>query len=433
MISSRAFHINKLGAKLTLYALISVGFALAVFFVAQAGANHALDAMSADEAFEEKQNALVASDVQQYVRENDLSIADANRLWDMPGVDVSFFIMLYSDGALIDAQGEVGYYLNKEDTGRLYPISFSDGEMQMYIWNYGYYASYYRIADAVCCVLAFIAFVTLFVCLIRKKLRYILQLEQELSLLEGGDLEHAITVRGNDELGSLARGIDDMRRSFIERQQGEAEAIRANQSLVTAMSHDLRTPLTSLLGYIELMQSGQYADEAQLRHFISASRNKVYRIKEMTDALFEYALCSGGESPAQLRSIDAYKLFSQLITEHAFELESAGFKTTLLLPAFRASVQADPVRLARVFDNISSNIKKYADPAQEVRLELSLAGTWVRICVVNRANAKSAAESNHIGLKTCERILQQHNGRFSAQCVDGSFSVTIELPVWDDE
>ncbi len=431
MTESR-LHFNRLGVKLTLHALLSVCAALAVFFIARAGANHIIDRISMDPDLESRQNERAAAVVQRYVTSNALSSTDVAELQNVPGAETSFLIMLYSDGELVDENGSVQYQLTAEEMNRLYPISFADGEALVYIWNYGYYTYYYRIADAVCGALAFFTFVTLFVCLVRRRLRYILLLERELSVLEGGDLEYKITVQGNDELASLAKGIDDMRRSFIERRDGEAEAIRANQALVTAMSHDLRTPLTSLLGYIELIQNGQYSSNEQLLHFISASRDKVYRIKEMTDTLFEYALCSGSELPAELRSMDAYELFSQLLTEHSFELESAGFQTELRLSAFRADVQADPARLARVFENITSNVKKYADSGAPVQMELSLEHVWVRIAVKNAINAQNAVESNRIGLKTCEKIIQQHKGRFLAFGEGGVFTVVTELPVWDE-
>lgn len=202
----------------------------------------------------------------------------------------------------------------------------------------------------------------LFVFLIHKKLNYILRLENELAILEGGNLQYPITIQGNDELTCLAQGIDDMRRSFIERQQGEAEAIRANHALITAMSHDLRTPLTSLTGYIELLQNQQYATEEQRQYFIQASRDKVFRIKEMTDALFEYALCSGDDVPAQLEAMDAYELLSQFVEEYGFELEGAGFQLERAIPPFQAQVLADPSRLSRVFDNLTSNLKNMRTP-----------------------------------------------------------------------
>ena len=251
----------------------------------------------------------------------------------------------------------------------------------MYIWDYGFYTIYFRVFDMISALFAFFSFVVLFVFLIHKKLNYILRLENDLAILEGGNLEYPITIQGNDELTCLAQGIDDMRRSFIERQKGEAEAIRANHALITAMSHDLRTPLTSLTGYIELLQNQQYASEEQRQYFIQASRDKVFRIKEMTDALFEYALCSGDDSPAQLETMDAYELLNQFVEEYGFELEGAGFRIERSIPLFQAQVLADPSRLSRVFDNLTSNLKKYADPAYPIQVSLSVQGDRVDVTV----------------------------------------------------
>lgn len=97
-------------------------------------------------------------------------------------------------------------------------------------------------------------FALMLVMLIRGKIRYIDLMEQEIQILKGGDLDYRITVKGKDELASLAAEIDAMRCAIKERQQKEEEAGKANRELVTAMSHDLRTPLTSLLGYVDILQ-----------------------------------------------------------------------------------------------------------------------------------------------------------------------------------
>jgi len=76
---------------------------------------------------------------------------------------------------------------------------------------------------------------------------YILQLSKEIQILEGGSLEYAITVKGKDELSKLAEGIEGMRKSFKRMIRKETEIVRENQKIVTEMSHDLRTPITSVM------------------------------------------------------------------------------------------------------------------------------------------------------------------------------------------
>lgn len=96
-----------------------------------------------------------------------------------------------------------------------------------------------------------------------------------------GKLEHRVRVQGNDELGELAMGIDRMRQSILRHRKSEDAMREANSELVTAMSHDLRTPLTSLLLYLEMLDRDKVSDEEQKKHLIHQSFSKAESIKDM--------------------------------------------------------------------------------------------------------------------------------------------------------
>ncbi|WP_346937045.1 histidine kinase dimerization/phospho-acceptor domain-containing protein [Clostridium sp.] len=101
-------------------------------------------------------------------------------------------------------------------------------------------------------------------------------LKSEIKILEGGNLTHEITINGDDELSSLAQGINEMRKSFIGRLESEDKARLANSELITAMSHDLRTPLTVLVGYLDIIKYNKYKTDENLRQYIHNSREKAY-------------------------------------------------------------------------------------------------------------------------------------------------------------
>ena len=102
-------------------------------------------------------------------------------------------------------------------------------------------------------LLSGLCFAVILYLLIRKKVKYIELLGKELEILKGGDLNYQITIRGNDELAALAGEMDSMRRAIRSRQEEEELAHLANRGIVTAMSHDLRTPLTALMGYLDIL------------------------------------------------------------------------------------------------------------------------------------------------------------------------------------
>ena len=252
-----------------------------------------------------------------------------------------------------------------------------------------------------------------------------------MDILAGGDLSYRVTVAGEDELSELASGIDQMRLSILEHQRSEDAMRSANSQLVTAMSHDLRTPLTSLLGYLELMERGKYEDDGQLRHFISRSREKALRIKEMADKLVEYFLVysSEWEKPG-LETVAADEVLRHFWSEYAFSLESAGFTVRTDFGAPDGTMQVNIDLLRRAFDNLYSNLLKYADPAQPIEIGYRQEEGRIALTVVNHVSPRrDAKESTNIGLGTCRRILEYHGGSFSAKEANGVFRAALSLPL----
>ena len=264
-----------------------------------------------------------------------------------------------------------------------------------------------------------------------KRLLGIDAVKDELDILAGGDLNYKVTVRGNDELSELARGIDEMRRSILEHQEAEEKMRAANSALVTAMSHDLRTPLTSLLGYLELMDRGKYKDEAQLKHFISRSLEKTLRIKGMADKLFEYFLVYSSEwGPPVTELLDADELVQQFWGEYAFSLENEGFLVRYELEPLNGKLRTDTALLRRAFDNLCSNLYKYADRGAEIRILCLRVGDSLSLSVSNGISPeRGLKESTNIGLNTCARIIDHHGGSFSYFEEDSTFTVCISLPL----
>lgn len=318
-----------------------------------------------------------------------------------------------------------------EDPEREYELTLSDGTVtRAFLYYYAGDAYYYWLI-VVSSVTGFALFSLLFITFVHRKLTYIMQMKDELDILAGGDLNYKVTVRGNDELSELARGIDEMRRSILEHQKAEEKMRAANSALVTAMSHDLRTPLTSLLGYLELMDRGKYKDEAQLKHFISRSLEKTLRIKGMADKLFEYFLVYSSEwGPPVTELLDADELVQQFWGEYAFSLENEGFLVRYELEPLNGKLRTDTALLRRAFDNLCSNLYKYADRGAEIRILCLRVGDSLSLSVSNGISPeRGLKESTNIGLNTCARIIDHHGGSFSYFEEDSTFTVCISLPL----
>ena len=313
--------------------------------------------------------------------------------------------------------------------GKLYPMRFADGVYQIAIGD----SSQNRelaVNTILAVILAGISYIAIQLRYTGKLTRRIVALSRKASEVSAGDLETPITVKGEDEIAALALDMDTMRRSVIERMGNERRAWEANSELITAISHDIRTPMTSLIGYLGLLKERSLPEE-QRSQFTDSAYDKAMELKTLTDELFRYFLVFGrADLELNMETLDARLLLEQLMGEAEFDLRDSGFEVRRVDFEGECSVNADAMYLKRVLDNLVSNVKKYADRSQPVELLTEHSGDTMTIRFSNDvARTMDRVESTKIGLRTCEKIMSHMGGSFSVENDGRRFSAVLTLPV----
>jgi signal transduction histidine kinase len=333
---------------------------------------------------------------------------------------------LYAGGQL--DQGVRGRY-DPQIHGKLFPIRFADGLYQVAIGDNSQVRQR-QLVSVAAFVIAGISFLLLFMWYTGRLTRRIINLSKEAAAVTAGDLERVITAPGSDELSALADSVDEMRRSVIERMGNEKRAWEANTELITAISHDIRTPMTAMLGYLGLLVGGT-EDEATKAQLASSAYVKAMELKDLTDQLFRYFLVYGkAELEMEKETYDARVLLEQMLGEMEFDLQDAGY--TMRRSDFEGtcSITVDPLFLKRVLDNLLSNIKKYADPEKPVDVASSLRDGVLTLRVSNGvAKLHTRKESTKIGLRTCEKIMRALGGSFMSENDGETFTAVLTLPI----
>lgn len=412
-----------------------------VFLLCFALGTHLLDRTVYAQPFMDGMADRQFSNLKTYVEQEKITVENLHRLnaWCSRGNEV-YLVIYQGDAVLYDFSSLKGEDMEPEDYDprwenpeREYALTLSDGTAVRAFLYYYTGDAYYYWAVVLSGLAAFLVFSLCFIAFVHRKLRCIKRLKQELDILAGGELTYPVTMTGQDELGELALGIDQMRRSILAHQDAEEKIRTANSQLVTAMSHDLRTPLTSLLAYLELMDRGKYEDEEQLRHFISRSLEKTLRIKAMADKVFEYFLVYSSEwEQPDMEPADADGTIQQFWGEYAFSLESRGFLVRLDFGRLNGTLSVNIDLLRRAFDNLYANLLKYAAPDEPVEISCRRDGEQARLTITNRISPRrDKKESTNIGLNTCQKIIQCHGGAFSAEEAEARFQVTVTLPLGD--
>lgn len=304
-------------------------------------------------------------------------------------------------------------------------IQFKDqkAEVELYDMNLLKYIKYYFYAAFFASFLTFLLPTFFF---IRHKVKYIECLKQEILNMSHGDLSHPMTIQGRDELAILAHQMDGLRVTLEENYEKEKEMQQTHRDLITAMSHDLRTPLTSLRGYLDILALHCFKDQEQMDNYLHRCIDKVEQIKELSNKTFAYSFVFEQNSHPQLEKISTEELLSY-IEENLNYLELEGFIIHKDIKYIKKEVLLDFSMIKRMINNLCSNIHKYSD--KHVDMTLTLDDSFDLLLTNKKKSDLSKVESNKIGLKSVKRIVELHNGTCSIEDSEETFSIHISIPL----
>lgn len=327
-------------------------------------------------------------------------------------------------------------YLNRVDdilAGNvpLTPVYFVDGTLFVMVVDYTE-EFMGNLVFAIAIVSALIVLVLIMFINFTNTTTRIKRLAHNVKLVESGELDRPIRAEGNDEISALASNVNSMRNSVVDNMTKERQAWEANTELITAMSHDIRTPLTVLLGYLDLIEL-QNSDPAS-EEYIAACKENAIRLKSLSDDMFSYFLVFGQRDllPEALVA-QSSEILESIMTEHQMLLSENGYTFETVGEMPDVSVLADITFLGRVIDNVFSNISKYADPETPVTINTRVDGEMLCVEFKNKIRHDDThPESNRIGIKTCIRIMEKLGGSFDTESDDEFFTVTIKLLIQNE-
>ncbi len=420
---------------LVLGVLISFG----MYFITLTFGNYLVSQNHLNEDASRKRLEGYQNSIENYVKKYKLSVKDVRAISKWVKNHKYTYLTIYSGDEILYESGFWNdAYSTYESTGTVLEssqqatrnITFSDGIYSVSIID----SSEIKWYDLVFYISLGIFFLFLFGILIvynHRIIARIMLLSKEVSLIEQGDLDQPIYHKGNDEIALLAINADNMRNSIITRYKSEKEAWEANSELITSMSHDIRTPLTALIGYLEILESKGYHSEEQLNRYIKSCKEKSIQLKDLSDKLFQYFLVFGKETILmQEETFDARILLEQLISEHVFDLSSQGFDVRTGFMEQSCQITADIQYLKRLFDNLFSNVRKYASTSGPVLVHGDSDGSHLIISISNDIREdRTLMESTGIGLKTCQKITEQMNGTFEIRKNRTRFEAIAMFPI----
>lgn len=229
-----------------------------------------------------------------------------------------------------------------------------------------------------------------------RTIRHIEELERAVNQVANGQFDIAIPIRSENELGRLARNMERMTAQLKLSIEQERKAQQMKYELITSLSHDLRTPLTSMLGYLQLVEQDKYRDEVELRYYVGTAYQKSLQLKRMIDQLFEFTRTTHGSLKLRPVTISLGQLLEQLAEEFMPQLQEADMAYRLHLPPERVEASVDPDLLVRLLQNLMTNAIRYGREGKRVDLELERQGNQVVLRIANYGEPIPEGELPHI-------------------------------------
>ena len=437
--------------------LFALGVAIALFILSNVILDKFVNVRYLAHTRQEARIDAYVKDLQRHAYDNNLTVNDTKGISDWAKENKYFYIIVYNGDELVYETGRDesnasnteydGYHstgitvktpdkdelVAKAIAGGAHKIKTDDGTLEVFMTDYVEYL-YYDIFNILSILLAFGGFVLVMWFYFFDIAKKITRLGREVTAVADGDVNRQITTDGEDEITRLCADVEYMRISMLDNIEKEHAALESNRELITAMSHDIRTPLTVLLGYLDIMKSN--APDPDMQQYIEASERTALRLKKMSDDMFGYFLAYGGGIEVSVEECEARTLIDQMLSGHVFLLREQGYTIDFNFEIEHAQfldeviVVTDPPQLMRIVENLLSNVMKYADKEKPVSVTVGLANEGMIIRVSNYiAPNPDLAQKNGVGLRSCNKLANALDIVFTSEEQDGMFVSTLIVPI----
>jgi len=260
-----------------------------------------------------------------------------------------------------------------------------------------------------------------------------------------GNLDFTLHYQGNDEFGKFIKSFDHMRNQLKESLTKQKAYEQSRKALIASISHDLRTPISSIKGYVEGLQDGIVEDEASIKRYLGVIHQKTEQLNRQIQDLFQLSQFDLGQLEVKLLPEDSQEVLESILKP--YELEFSHDEETLFLeierPLPSVQILVDRQRIEQVLMNLLSNAQRYASEGRIIQIKTTLSKSFLIISVKDHGPGISTQDVPHIfesfyrgeksrshlyggvglGLSISKYIVEAHQGKIWVESTEGQGSV----------
>lgn len=284
-------------------------------------------------------------------------------------------------------------------------------------------------------LMGILVFVLCFYYLIHDYMKYIRIIANGIKDIAQGNFDTEIPVRSLDEFGEMASYLNQMQENIKEIMERERVAEHTKNDLISSVAHDLRTPLTSIIGYLGWVREQPDLDERTRQKYLDIAYRKAQHLEQLTNELFGFVKLEHREMSIHVGILDIRQLLEQLLDECYPSFEKYGLENEFICQEERIMMEGDGNLLARLFENLLNNAVKYGKDGKLIRVELEKKIESAVIKVINYGYVIPEQEigklfrkfyriehsrsqdtgGTGLGLAIVEQIVQLHHGTISVK------------------
>ncbi|BBF44098.1 sensor histidine kinase [Lachnospiraceae bacterium KM106-2] len=307
---------------------------------------------------------------------------------------------------------------------------------------------YLTITIVLAVTLGLVLFIIYFLLLTRRLSNYLDEITEGINEITEGNFDVRIRIKDDDEFAGIARSINKMASEIGSMYKTEKNQENIRQELITNVTHDLRTPLTSIIGYLELARRSNTTKEDE-KHYLAVAYDKSKRLEQLIEDLFSYTKFSSGEVKLNQDTFDLVKFMEQMVDEFYPSFQEYELQYEFSAKSPSVMIQADANLLARAVANLISNAVKYGKDGKKIKVWVETEENQAIISVMNygevipekelvnvfdkfyrvESSRSQATGGTGLGLAIAKKIIVMHQGDIALKSdLDGTV-FTIKLPL----